>query len=239
MQSVGQEIAQTEQTMQSLQHSKSYLESNSAHIDRNFNESVLEKVMELHPEVGSKAGAAQWISEHSHESDQIASGLMSVYNPFEHQSSASRDRGKAQELRNIDQKINDTPIMAKKDLDDKYYSKSSEREQQASVIDNSGNQLSIKQAVEQSIAHAKENYQGNPRQVLYNNLSQQERASAEALRSSVPEMITSRTTALENQYNDTSSSTVVRTKDQFLDNTKNTVTSGKEFIKGLIKNDDK
>ncbi|XVN42859.1 MAG: hypothetical protein RCG15_00660 [Candidatus Rickettsia vulgarisii] len=76
---MGQEIARTTQTIQSLQHSKSYVDNNSATIDRNFNDAILQRIMDVHPEIGSKAQAARWITSHQGEADQLARELMPIH----------------------------------------------------------------------------------------------------------------------------------------------------------------
>ncbi|KJV54525.1 conjugative transfer TraG domain protein, partial [Orientia chuto str. Dubai] len=71
-QSIGQEIAKTKQEMEQLSHSINYVSQNSATIDRNINELVLNKIIDQIPEVNSKAQAALWARNHSDEAAQIA-----------------------------------------------------------------------------------------------------------------------------------------------------------------------
>ncbi|KJV54456.1 putative conjugative transfer TraG domain protein [Orientia chuto str. Dubai] len=71
-QSIGQEIAKTKQEMEQLSHSINYVSHNSAIIDRNINELVLNEIINQIPEVNSKEQAARWARDHSDEAEKIA-----------------------------------------------------------------------------------------------------------------------------------------------------------------------
>nr|WP_241760919.1 conjugal transfer protein TraG N-terminal domain-containing protein [Rickettsia endosymbiont of Ixodes scapularis] len=65
-QSVGQEIAKTKQNMEQLSYNMNYISQNSASIDRNLNEPVLNSIIDKNiPGVSSKEQAAMWASTHN------------------------------------------------------------------------------------------------------------------------------------------------------------------------------
>ncbi|KJV79900.1 conjugative transfer TraG domain protein, partial [Rickettsia hoogstraalii str. RCCE3] len=64
-QSVGQEIARTKQNIEQLSYNMNYVSQNSASIDRNLNEPVLNSIIAKNiPGVSSKEQAAMWASTH-------------------------------------------------------------------------------------------------------------------------------------------------------------------------------
>ncbi|XVN40886.1 MAG: hypothetical protein RCO49_09210 [Rickettsia endosymbiont of Argas persicus] len=80
-QSVGQEIARTKQTMEQLSYNINYVSQNSASIDRNLNEPVLDSIVAKNiPGVTSKEQAARWANTHQHEAEQIALDIAKINN---------------------------------------------------------------------------------------------------------------------------------------------------------------
>ncbi|UCM86398.1 MAG: conjugal transfer protein TraG N-terminal domain-containing protein [Rickettsia endosymbiont of Culicoides impunctatus] len=80
-QSVGQEIARTKQNMEQLSYNINYLSQNSASIDRNLNEPVLDSIVAKNiPGVTSKEQAAKWANTHQKEAEQIALDIAKINN---------------------------------------------------------------------------------------------------------------------------------------------------------------
>nr|WP_325100674.1 conjugal transfer protein TraG N-terminal domain-containing protein [Rickettsia tamurae] len=80
-QSVGQEIAKTKQNMEQLSYNMNYISQNSASIDRNLNEPVLNSIIDKNiPGVSSKEQAAIWASTHQQEAEQIAFDIAKINN---------------------------------------------------------------------------------------------------------------------------------------------------------------
>nr|WP_253308672.1 conjugal transfer protein TraG N-terminal domain-containing protein [Rickettsia endosymbiont of Ceutorhynchus assimilis] len=80
-QSVGQEIAKTKQNMQQLSYNMNYIAQNSASIDRNLNEPVLNSIIAKNiPGVNSKEQAAMWANTHQQEAEQIALDIVRINN---------------------------------------------------------------------------------------------------------------------------------------------------------------
>ena len=80
-QSVGQEIARTKQNMEQLSYNMSYVSQNSASIDRNLNEPVLNAIVAKNiPGVSSKEQAATWANIHQKAAERIALDVASINN---------------------------------------------------------------------------------------------------------------------------------------------------------------
>ncbi|KJV73375.1 putative traG protein [Orientia tsutsugamushi str. TA716] len=105
-QSVGQEIAKTKQEMEQLTHSMNYVFQNSATIDRNINELVLNEIIAQNPEIRSKEQAARWIINHSAEAEKIAFEVAKINNEVP---------------KNLNDHINDGNFSTKKDLQSDFY----------------------------------------------------------------------------------------------------------------------
>ncbi|SPR12831.1 conjugal transfer protein TraG [Orientia tsutsugamushi] len=105
-QSVGQEIAKTKQEMEQLTHSMNYVFQNSATIDRNINEFVLNEIIAQNPEIRSKEQAARWIIKHSAEAEKIAFEVAKINNEVP---------------KNLNDHINDGNFSTKKDLQSDFY----------------------------------------------------------------------------------------------------------------------
>nr|WP_245406809.1 conjugal transfer protein TraG N-terminal domain-containing protein [Orientia tsutsugamushi] len=105
-QSVGQEIAKTKQEMEQLTHSMNYVFQNSATIDRNINELVLNEIIAQNPEIRSKEQAARWIINHSAKAEKIAFEVAKINNEVP---------------KNLNDHINDGNFSTKKDLQSDFY----------------------------------------------------------------------------------------------------------------------
>ncbi|KJV77265.1 putative traG protein [Rickettsia hoogstraalii str. RCCE3] len=80
-QSVGQEITRTKQNMEQLSYNMNYISQNSATIDRNLNEPVLNSIIAKNiPGVSSKEQAAMWAGTHQQEAEQIALDIAKINN---------------------------------------------------------------------------------------------------------------------------------------------------------------
>ncbi|KJV93158.1 conjugal transfer protein TraG N-terminal domain-containing protein, partial [Rickettsia amblyommatis] len=80
-QSVGQEITQTKQNIEQLNYNMNYISQNSASIDRNLNEPVLNSIIAKNiPGVNSKEQAATWANTHRQEAEQIALDIAKINN---------------------------------------------------------------------------------------------------------------------------------------------------------------
>ncbi|MDR0329818.1 MAG: hypothetical protein LBH99_04075 [Rickettsia sp.] len=101
-QSVGQEIARTKQNMEQLSYNINYVSQNSATIDRNLNEPVLDSIVAKNiPGVTSKEQAAKWANTHQKEAEQIALDIAKINNivPKTLSSNSSSNIPSKQELR--------------------------------------------------------------------------------------------------------------------------------------------
>lgn len=225
--SVGREMAKTDQAIQSLQHQRSYVNQNSASINRNFNDAVLQKVIDTHPEIGSKEQAARWISSHPSQTDALARAVMGVFNPFSEESAnknLDNPRAKSESLSSINSKLEGMPMRSKDDLRDDFQSSAKTLENQATVPDDTGHRTSITQKVKGDIDTAKTLYSNNNdgnnqnvREVLHNTLSPAEKERAKNLHS-LPSNLSEDQKNLEDKYNDTDDSTAMRTVDQAIEN---------------------
>ncbi|WP_209445186.1 HsdM family class I SAM-dependent methyltransferase [Rickettsia fournieri] len=80
-QSVGQEISRTKQNMEQLSYNINYISQNSASIDRNLNEPVLNTIIAKNiPGVSSKEQAATWAKTHQAETEKIALDIAKINN---------------------------------------------------------------------------------------------------------------------------------------------------------------
>ncbi|SPR03381.1 conjugal transfer protein TraG [Orientia tsutsugamushi str. Gilliam] len=109
-QSVGQEIAKTKQEMEQLTHSINYVFQNSATIDRNINELVLNEIIAQNPEIRSKEQAARWIMHHSAEAEKIALEVAKINNKVPNEIP-----------KDLNDHINDGNFSTKKDLQSDFY----------------------------------------------------------------------------------------------------------------------
>ncbi|WP_375319535.1 conjugal transfer protein TraG N-terminal domain-containing protein [Candidatus Tisiphia endosymbiont of Oplodontha viridula] len=127
-QSVGQEIAKTKQNMEQLSYNINYVSQNSATIDRNLNEPVLDSIIAKNiPGVTSKEQATKWANTHQKEAEQIALDIAKINNivPKTLSSNSSSNIPSKQELRSTFDKntkqLNDQAIIdnRKNDIYDK------------------------------------------------------------------------------------------------------------------------
>lgn len=209
-QSVGQEIARTAQTIQSLQQSKSYVESNAATIDRNFNDAVLQHIVNAHPEINSKEQAARWISSHQSEADAVAKEMMSIDGGLP-QKNWENSYNDGRELAAIDSHVDNMPTGSKNSLKNQYDIEAKRLEDRAVAQDVTGQEKRLSDTIKDTINSAKIIYNNDTGQLLHNRLSEGEREKAKNIKTAtLPEMINDRQ-KLENYHQNTPNSTVFRT----------------------------
>ncbi|WP_341756998.1 conjugal transfer protein TraG N-terminal domain-containing protein [Candidatus Tisiphia endosymbiont of Nemotelus nigrinus] len=218
-QSIGREIARTAQTMQSLQSQKSYVAQNSATIDRNVNDAVLQRIIDTHPEITSKEQAARWMMSHPVETDQLAKQVMSIDNPLPNKNWDKVTAAiKGRELSNIDSYINNTAIKTTEQLKTEAAESTEKLRNQATVKDATGGEISLSQKVENDLHFAKQSYNKDTRHVLNDNLSVGEKIIVQDIQT-VPLKVVKDQVDLEHKFNDTSDSTIIRVGEKIGDNT--------------------
>ncbi|BAG40597.1 putative conjugative transfer protein TraG [Orientia tsutsugamushi str. Ikeda] len=139
-QSVGQEIAKTKQEMEQLTHSINYVFQNSATIDRNINELVLNEIIAQNPEIRSKEQAARWIMYHSAEAEKIALEVAKINNKVPNEIP-----------KDLNDHINDGNFSTKKDLQNTFEKNVEQLQAEASNIHNNSNVVHV-QNIEQTFS---------------------------------------------------------------------------------------
>ncbi|KJV71074.1 putative traG protein [Orientia tsutsugamushi str. TA716] len=127
-QSVGQEIAKTKQEMEQLTHSMNYVFQNSATIDRNINELVLNEIIARNPEIRSKEQAARWIMHHSAEAEKIAFEVAQINNEIPE---------------DLNDHINDGNFSTKRDIQNTFEKNIEQLQAKASNIHNNSNIMHV------------------------------------------------------------------------------------------------
>ncbi|MCC8399454.1 MAG: conjugal transfer protein TraG N-terminal domain-containing protein [Rickettsia endosymbiont of Platyusa sonomae] len=216
-QSVGQEIARTAQTMQQLTNQRNYVDSNSATIDRNMNEPVLQAIIAKNmPGITSKEQAARWASTHSQEARQIAQEVVGIDNPFP-QNNWSDSQTQIKELQTLDSAITNIPMTTHEDLKNRYIASSQTMQDNATVTDSSGATKSLVESVKSDLNKGKNLYNQNVDEILDNQLSAEERAKVINLGTMTSDIDDNRN-KLQDQFKQTSDSTIARTAEQIADN---------------------
>ncbi|XVN41417.1 MAG: conjugal transfer protein TraG N-terminal domain-containing protein [Rickettsia endosymbiont of Argas persicus] len=187
-QSVGQEIAQTKQNMQQLSYNMNYITQNSASIDCNLNEPVLNSIIAKNiPGVSSKEQAATWANNHRQEAEQIALDIAKINNTI------------PQNL-NSESNIN---IPSKESLRSSFDKKTKQLNDQAAIssIDDRKNDI----------------YDKNVEQMLIQNADNNEAEKVKLL-DQLSAKVKDKREQIEDEFNKTPESTIVRTGQQVADN---------------------
>ncbi|WP_375326567.1 hypothetical protein [Candidatus Tisiphia endosymbiont of Nemotelus uliginosus] len=216
-QTVGREISKTQQTMQQLSNQRNYVESNSATIDHNMNEPVLQAIIAKNiPGIVTKEQAARWARAHSHEAMQTAQEVIEVANPLP-QTNWGDSQTQAKALQTIDSTINNTPIETQNDLKTNYLESNNRLQEQAMVTDSTGAQKLLTESVKSDLNKGKKLYSQNVDEILDIQLSGEERARTVGLGGMTLD-IKDGGSELKEQFDQTSSSTIIRTAGQIADN---------------------
>nr|WP_245207396.1 conjugal transfer protein TraG N-terminal domain-containing protein [Rickettsia fournieri] len=187
-QSVGQEIAQTKQNIEQLSYNMNYIAQNSAAIDRNLNEPVLNAIVAKNiPGVSSKEQAATWANNHRQEAEQIALDIAKINNTI------------PQNL-NSESNIN---ILTKESLRSSFDENKQRLNDQAAIssIDDRKNDI----------------YDKNVKQMLINNVGNNEVEKVKILEQ-LSDKVKDKMEQIEDEFNKTPESTIVRTGQQIADN---------------------
>ncbi|MCC8369759.1 MAG: conjugal transfer protein TraG, partial [Rickettsia endosymbiont of Oxypoda opaca] len=187
-QSVGQEIARTKQNIEQLSYNMNYVSQNSAAIDRNLNEPVLNSIIAKNiPGVSSKEQAAMWASTHQQEAEQIALDIAKINNTI------------PQNL-NSESNIN---IPSKESLRSSFDKKTKQLNDQAAIssIDDRKNDIYDKN-VEQMLIQSADNNEAEKVKLL-------EQLSAK---------VEDKKAQIQDEFDKTPESTIVRTGQQVADN---------------------
>ncbi|KJV62561.1 conjugal transfer protein TraG N-terminal domain-containing protein [Rickettsia amblyommatis] len=185
-QSVGQEITRTKQNMEQLSYNMNYISQNSATIDRNLNEPVLNSIIAKNiPGVSSKEQAAMWAGTHQQEAEQIALDIAKINNTI------------PQNL-NSESNIN---IPSKESLRSSFDKKTKQLNDQASSINDRKNNI----------------YDKSVEQMLINNIDDNEVEKVKLLEQ-LSDKVKDKREQIEDEFNKTPESTIVRTGEQIADN---------------------
>lgn len=187
-QSVGQEITRTKQNMEQLSYNMNYISQNSATIDRNLNEPVLNSIIAKNiPGVSSKEQAAMWAGTHQQEAEQIALDIAKINNTI------------PQNL-NSESNIN---IPSKESLRSSFDENKQRLNDQAAIssIDDRKNDI----------------YDKNVEQMLINNVGNNEVEKVKILEQ-LSDKVKNKREQIEDEFNKTPKSTIVRTGQQIADN---------------------
>ncbi|MGI4753250.1 MAG: hypothetical protein ACRYE8_05955, partial [Janthinobacterium lividum] len=186
--SIGREISDAISAQDQLSRSRQYVAQNAATIDRNMNEPVLNAIIDSKiPGVSSKEQAARWARTHIHEAASIANSVMPVDN-------IALESGR--HLSGISSDVKNIPMRSEQDLKAEYQVQTGKIEASADKINNK--QEVAYQSVEER---------------LHNNLSNSERENYDNL-SNTAQIVDQKGKKIEEQYEDTSDSTVKRTLDE-------------------------
>ncbi len=213
-QSVGREIAKTAQTMQQLTNQRNYVDSHSATIDHNMNEPVLQAIIAKNmPGITSKEQAARWASTHNHEAMKIAQEVVGINNPLP-QSNLDNSQVQVKELQSIDSNIHHVPMTTQEDLKINYLESSNRLQEQVIASDST---KSLMESVKSDLNKGKKLYNQNIAEVLNTQLSTDEKARTAALEITSSD-IKNDSNKLKEKFDQTSSSTLIRTAGQIADN---------------------
>ena len=215
--SVGKEIAKTEQTMQSLNHSKSYLDQNSATFNRNMNDEMLEEVKRTQPGIHSKAQAADWVQAHPQESANMFKQLVGLHNQLGEKNWGNIS-GQAQGLAAIDNSVKSTPITTKSELKNKGTESLQNVESTKAGGNATNEEIPLAQQVKNNLNDAEKMYNNSSvEQTLNNELGDNEKATQDRLKNTATEVIKDKSDLSKN-YEDTSGSVIIRTGREIYDN---------------------
>ncbi len=216
-QSVGREIAKTAQTMQQLTNQRHYVDSHSATIDHNMNEPVLQAIIAKNiPGITSKEQAARWASTHNHEAMQVAQEVVGINNSLP-SSNWNDNQIEIKELQTIDSTIHDIPLATQDDLKTNYLESSNRLQEQDIVTHSTDISKPLAESVKSDLNKGKKLYSHNVDEILDTQLSSAERGKAVDLEITTVN-IKDDSNKLKKQFDQTSSSTIVRTAGQIVDN---------------------
>ncbi|KJV77069.1 putative traG protein [Rickettsia hoogstraalii str. RCCE3] len=187
-QSVGQEIARTKQNIEQLSYNMNYVSQNSASIDRNLNEPVLNSIIAKNiPGVSSKEQAAMWASTHQQEAEQIALNIAKINNTIPQNLSS----------------VSNINIPSKESLRSSFDKKTKQLNDQAAIssIDDRKNDI-YDTSIEQMLIQSTDNNEVEK----VNTLEQ------------LSDKVKYKREQLEDEFNKTPKSTIIRTGQQIADN---------------------
>ncbi|WP_341794393.1 conjugal transfer protein TraG N-terminal domain-containing protein [Rickettsia endosymbiont of Rhinocyllus conicus] len=185
-QSVGQEIARTKQNIEQLSYNMNYVSQNSAAIDRNLNEPVLNSIIAKNiPGVSSKEQAAAWASTHQQEAEQIALSIAKINNTIPQNLSS----------------VSNINIPTKENLRSDFDKNTKQLNDQASDIGNKKNDI----------------YDKSIEQILINNVDNNEVEKVKILEQ-LSDKVKNKKEQIEDEFNKTPESTIIRTGEQIADN---------------------
>ncbi|EER22350.1 conjugal transfer protein TraG N-terminal domain-containing protein [Rickettsia endosymbiont of Ixodes scapularis] len=187
-QSVGQEIAKTKQNIEQLSCNMNYIAQNSAVIDRNLNEPVLNSIIAKNiPGVSSKEQAAMWAGTHQKEAEQIALDIAKINNTIpQNLSSTSSSR-----------------IPTKESL--------------RSNFDKNTKQLNDQAAISSIDDRKNDVYDKSIEQMLINNIDDNEVEKVKILEQ-LSDKVKDKKAQIQDEFNKTPESTIVRTGQKIADN---------------------
>lgn len=187
-QSVGQEIAKTKQNIEQLSYNMNYISQNSASIDRNLNEPVLNAIIAKNiPGVSSKEQAATWANNHRQEAEQIALDIAKINNTIPQNLSSTSS----------------SHIPSKESLRLSFDENKQRLNDQAAIssIDDRKNDI----------------YDTSIEQMLINNVDNNEVEKVKILEQ-LSDKVKNKREQLEDEFNKTPESTIVRTGQKIADN---------------------
>nr|WP_049749318.1 hypothetical protein [Rickettsia felis] len=186
--SIGREISDAISAQDQLSRSRQYVAQNAATIDRNMNEPVLNAIIDSNiPGVSSKEQAARWARTHIHEAASIANSVMPVDN-------IALDNGR--HLSGISSDVKNIPMRSEQHLKNEYQVQTGKIEASADKINNK------QELAYQSVETRLNNNLSNSVKESYNNLN------------NTAQLVEQKGKKIEDQYEDTSDSTVKRTLDE-------------------------
>lgn len=194
--SIGREISDAISAQDQLSRSRQYVAQNAATIDRNMNEPVLNAIIDSHiPGVSSKEQAARWARTHIHEAASIANSVMPVDNIV-------LESGR--HLSGISSDVKNIPMRSEQHLKAEY-------QVQTGKIEASADKINNKQEIAyQSVEERLNNNLSNSEKENYNNLN------------NTAQIVDQKGKKIEDQYNNTVDSTLVRAGGEIANNINNT-----------------
>ncbi|XVN42521.1 MAG: conjugal transfer protein TraG N-terminal domain-containing protein [Candidatus Rickettsia vulgarisii] len=187
-QSVGQEIARTKQNIEQLSYNMNYIAQNSATIDRNLNEPVLNAIVAKNiPGVSSKEQAAMWTGIHREEAEQIALDIAKIDNTIPQNLSS----------------VSNVNIPSKESL--------------RSSFDENKQRLNDQAAISSINDRKNDIYDKNVEQMLIQSADNNEIEKVKILEQ-LSDKVKNKREQIEDKFNKTPESTIVRTGQQIADN---------------------
>jgi hypothetical protein len=162
---IAEEKAKTQQDIDTYSNQISYLDQ------------YLQKIMETHPELGSKDQALRWTKTHQAEADAIAHDTIKQNNPLK----TPEFKAKVQDIQQNTPTVENTKIATPDSLKRKHLENAAKVDEQAVVKDTTNGKKSIKEVVNNAVNNSNLGYNKSTEAILKENLNSDEKIIAQNL----------------------------------------------------------